>query len=318
MRMKVLDTVLSKYEKAKGSLCEKVAVDLLPLDYVTDGGIPIGKIVEIYGENGTGKTTISMYIMRKYMEKIPNKSVVFIDAEYSFNADWANKVGINVENAINANRLYIIYPSNMDDAFQACLDVAKTQEASLIVLDSLATLIPKEVFAEDNVLDFSRPGLTAKKQTIFFETINPLIEKNKITFIVINQVRANISPYGASKSVPGAFAFKHLTSLRLETKREEFIGSKETPSGISMTVKCHKNKTGIPFRSENIDISTTNGLLITESNVNYMLARGIIQRNGPMYTIGDIKLKGKEAVIEYLTQNENVYKELLKNARVCP
>jgi len=313
--MGVLQKLLDKYELAVGKETTKVETDLLTLDYVLDGGVPLGKIIEIYGENGCGKTTLSMYILSKFVEKFPNKSVVFVDAEYSFNADWARKLSIDTEQLLKEKKLYIVYPRNMDEAFSICLDAAKTDEVSLIILDSLAVLLPKEVFDENDPINFSRPGLGAKKQTMFFETIAPLLEKNNITMIVINQVRANISPYGAQKSVPGAYAFKHLTSVRLEVKRDEFIGDKDNQFGIVSTIKCHKNKTGIPFRMESFVINVYTGLDVVLSNVEFMISRSVIKHEGAIYTVKDTKLRGKNQVIEFLSKNKEVYRELVEKCK---
>jgi len=313
--MEVLSTLLKKYETAKGRSVKRIPTDLLSLDYVLDGGFPLGRIIEIYGENGTGKTTTTMYIVKRILEQMPKKSVVFIDAEYSFNADWASKLGLDVEKLINKGKLYILYPKDMDEAFNAAIDVAKSSEASLIVIDSLATLLPREIFDENDPIAFSRPGLTAKKQTMFFETVTPILANTDTGMVVINQVRANISPYGASRSVPGAYAFKHLTAVRLETKREQYMGSKTAPTGIMTTIKCHKNKVGIPFRSESFVIDTQTGLDIYMSNIEFMLSRGYIKRNGSAYKIGDRSIKGREGVKKYFQENPKEYQEILKKCQ---
>lgn len=309
---KTLATLMNKYERALGNQnIEKTRTDLLPLDYVLDGGVPHGKIIEIYGENSTGKTTLSIYILSKFLEKYPDKAVVYIDAEYSFDSTWAKKNGIDVETALKNEQLFVIYPNSMDEAFDAIIDAAKTGETSLILLDSLPALAPKELYDDQDPTNFSRPGLSAKKQTNFVEMVAPLLEKTKTPMLVINQIRANISPYGASTSVPGAYAFKHMVSTRLELKKKDFLGSRDNPQGIITQIKCLKNKTGIPFRSENIVISVHKGLSIIESNVEFMINNGLISRAGSYYDINGEKVRGKQGVFDYLLEHQDAYKELL-------
>ena len=313
---KSLATMMNQYDRAVGITdVRKVTTDLLPLDYVLDGGVPEGKIIEIYGENGTGKTTISIYILAKFLQKYPDKGVVYIDAEYSFNGEWAKKNGVNVEEELAANRLFIMYPKNLDEAFEIIEEALKTNEASLIVFDSLPALAPKELYEDQDPVNFSRPGLSAKKQTNFINKISPTLSQTKTTLIVINQMRANISPYGASTTQPGAYSFKHAVSTRLEIKKKDFVGSREAPQGIVSQIKCLKNKTGVPFRSENLVILSNSGLSITQSNIEFLINNGFIPRAGSYYTVGEEKVRGKQGVIEYLEKHPELYNELLKECQ---
>lgn len=314
MAVKSLATLLDKYERALGMKnVDKIPTGLLPLDYVLDGGIPKGKIIEIYGENGTGKTTLSIFMLSKMLNKSPDKAVVYVDSEYSFDANWAGKNGVNVEDAIKNQKLFILYPNNMDEAFNAIIDTAKSGESSLIILDSLPALAPAELYTDEDPTNFNRPGLSAKKQTNFVELVTPILEKTGTTMLVVNQVRANISPYGASISVPGAYAYKHMVAVRLELKRKDFYGSKERPAGIITQIKCLKNKTGIPFRSENLVITTANGLSLMETNVEFLINNNVLDRSGSFYTINGEKLHGRQAVVEYLQSHQEVYQEILDN-----
>lgn len=309
---KTLANLLSKYETALGYRnTEKVKTDLLPLDYVLDGGIAKGKIIEIYGENGTGKTTISIYIASQFIKKVPDKSVIYIDAEASFDSEWAKKNGIDIEKALKSQQLFIAYPSSMDESFNMIIDAVKSGEVSLVILDSLAALAPAELYKEDDPINFSRPGLSAKKQTNFIERITGLLDSTQTSLLIVNQIRANISPYGASTTVPGAYALKHAVSTRLELKKKDYLGNKEAPVGIITQIKCLKNKTGIPYRTENIVISVFHGLSILESNVEFMINNGIIQRAGSFYIVGNEKLRGKQAVFEYFSTHEAEYRQFL-------
>jgi len=314
MAIKTLATLLDKYERALGMKNVKhIPTGLLPLDYVLDGGVPCGKIIEIYGENGTGKTTLAIFILSRMLQKVKDKAVVYVDAEYSFDSNWAVKNGVNVEEAMKNEKLFVLYPNSMDEAFDAIIDTAKSNESSLIILDSLPALAPAELYKDEDPTNFSRPGLSAKKQTNFIELITPIIEKSGTTLLVINQVRANISPYGASTTVPGAYAYKHMVAVRLELKRKDFYGTKEQPAGIITQVKCLKNKTGIPFRTENLIITTANGLSVLETNVEFMINNDLLEHNGAFYIINNQKLHGRQAVIDYLKENVNLYEQILED-----
>jgi recombination protein RecA len=308
-----LKTLLNKYEKATGEHdVEKLPTQLLPLDYVLDGGVPSGRVIEIYGENSTGKTTISTYMLSKFLEKDDDKAVVYIDAEYSFDPTWAKKNGIDVEKYLKEEKLFILYPKHLDEALEAIVDSVKSGEVSFILLDSLPALAPAELYEAEDPINFNRMGLNSKKETNFSKEVTPLLKKNNTTLLFINQIRANISPYGASTTVPGAFALKHLVSVRLETKRKDYVGTKENPEGIVTQIKCVKNKVGIPYRSENLIITSANGLSIEHSNVEFMVNSGIIPRSGAVYDVLGEKIRGKNAVAEYLSQNKEVYDELIK------
>lgn len=314
------DQFIKMYADAIGELkdVKKVPTKLLPLDYVTDGGIPVGRIVEFYGDPGTGKTTTLITITKRFLEEFPDKRVLYVDAESSFDASWAKKNGLDVEEMFAQKRLIIpMGLDSMDTAFSMVLDAVKTGEFSLIVLDSISALPVKEIYEEsdtESMVNFNRPGISAKKQTAFISILTPLLQKSETAFVFVNQQRANISPYGASTTQPGAYALKHATTIRIELSRKDFYPDRKDPQGIEIEYKCTKNKVGIAYRSERAYILRTCGLDPVLSNINMAVQLGVIKRKGAYYYVGDQSYQGMTKLVEALRNDTELYNKLVEQA----
>jgi recombination protein RecA len=307
----LLEKIIMRFNKNTNKI-EKLTTGLLAVDYVTDGGIPRGEVVEIYGENGVGKTTLSLIIAKTFLEKVPDKAVVYIDTEYSLDSEWCKKNGLDLEKYMEEKKFFVLNPDTLDDALNLALDAVKTNEVSLVVIDSIAALAPAEMFDTDDPIAYNKPGTTAKKQTNFFGVVGKLLYETKTTLLVINQMRANISPYGAATITPGSYAFKHKTALRIEAKRDDYINGRAEPTGILVKLKVVKNKHGIPYRVGNVAITFKNGMDIVESNIDMMINFGILKRSGAYYTVGEDKVQGRKNLYDYFIQHPDVYERYVK------
>jgi len=310
----LLDSLIKKFNDSVASNEQpiKYRTGLLPLDYVFDNGLQAGTISEIYGEPATGKTTTALLIAKTFLSA--GMKVIYMDTEFALDVNWCKRNGLDIEKLQEEKKLYIMSPDTADKAYKMAIDVAKTGEVGCIIIDSIASLPVAEMLLEEDPVNFNRPGLSAKKQTNFLVAIKPILHETKTTLVLINQVRANISPYGASTSVPGAYYKRFASNYIVELKRKDIIGLKEQPDGIIVQIKNVKNKCGVPYRLEYMQIHKELGLDIASSNMDYLIAHGLIQRSGAYYTIGENRFRGREELKAYLFEHTDLINELVSKA----
>lgn len=289
---------------------EVVATKIMPVDYVLDGGIRTGRIVEVFGPEQSGKTTLMLHIVRSFLESKDGK-VVYVDTEHSIDANWALLNGVDFSD----KRVVLIQPSSTNEALAAVEQLSKYKEVCLLVLDSLPALaLEEELEAED--YHSAQPGLLARAFNRTLRVLTSTLPANNSVFVFSNQLRSSMAMYGSPETTPGGRMKNYAASYRLEIRKSDWIGTKQDAHGIVSTVRAIKNKCGQPYRAAEIYI-TSKGLDVELSNFNMLVSLGIIQRNGPTFVIDNTTFKSKAEILAYLKQNrDTVYTKFSEKFRV--
>lgn len=281
------------------------------MNYMTYGGLPMGKLIEFFGEEHGGKTTTLFDIIANYQNMFPDKEVVLIDAENTFDRAWAIKLGVNVE------ALTIMQPKSQsaEEIFDIICDMVDTGEVGLWGLDSLGVLMSEQEW--EKAMDEKTYGGIALPATRFSKKIEMLMARTKCTGIIVNQLRDKInSPYGGTDT-PGGRALKHVYSVRIQFSRGKFVDEKgneisrgaENPIGNIVMANAVKNKTAPPTRHiGQYRIRYDIGIDYLADLIDVAVLYGIIDKKGAWFTILDIdtgevlqdKLQGQAKVCEVL------------------
>lgn len=285
------------------------------LNYMTYGGLPMGRLIEFFGEEHGGKTTTALDIIANYQQMEDAKGVAYIDAENTFDSVWATKLGVNVED------VWLFKPTNQgaETVFEKILAMIETDEIGLVIIDSIGVLVSNQ--ALDKSVEEKTYGGIAMALTNFSSKAEMACHKYDCTIIGINQLRADMnSPYGGMKT-PGGQAWKHNCSVRLEFKMGKFFDEKgndlargaENPYGNYVLVSMKKNKTCPPTRRTGYyTLVYSIGIDYLRDLVDVAIKYGYIEKSGAWYAILDIetgeeiaKLQGISKVYEYLENSEN-------------
>ena len=286
------------------------------LNYMTYGGLPMGKLIEFYGENGGGKTTTSLDIISNYQRMESAKRVVYADLENTLDYVWATKLGVDVDDLI------IINPTNQgaETIFELLLQLIDTGEVGLVVIDSLGVMVSNQ--ALDKTVEEKTYGGIAMALTNFSKKAEMLCHKHNCTLIGINQVRDDLnSMYGGITTVGGK-AWKHNVSVRLEFRMGKYFDENgkdlnrgaENPAGNYVQVAMKKNKTCKPDRRTGYyTLSYRNGVEYLNDLIEVCIKYGIVEQRGSWFSIidtetGEIlldKLQGQSNLKAYLENKEN-------------
>ena len=314
-KLRALDSAMRQIEKdfGKGSIMRlgeasaKMNVETIPtgalsLDIALGvGGIPRGRVVEIYGPESSGKTTVALHMIAEAQKM--GGYAAFIDAEHALDPDYARRLGVDVDN------LLISQPDNGEQALEICDALVRSGAIDIIVIDSVAALVPRsEIEAEmgDSVV-----GLQARLMSQALRKLAGSISKTNCIVIFINQLREKIGVmYGNPETTTGGRALKFYASVRLEVRRVETLSVGGTKVGNHTRVKVMKNKVAPPFREAEFDIIYGEGISRTSELVDTGLKLGLIEKGGSWFTYGDQRLQGKDSMKDYLKQNPDVADEL--------
>ena len=304
---KKLDKLLKELEKnynakkaTKITEDEIIRTGVYPLDYVLSGGIHQcegGHRIEFMGAESSGKTTFALYIIKKYQEL--GKTCVFIDAENSYDKEWAKIIGVDNDN------LLVVKPNSLEEAGD--LFVRLIPEADLIVTDSIVGLIPEEEIDRDT--NEPTMGLQARVNALICRKIYKAISDKKTTLIFINQLREKIGVmYGNPYTTGGGRALKHMYNTRIEFRAGKPIevgsGDKKERIGVEVNLKCIKNKKGTPQRKAIMDFYFTGNVDNKKSLFFSAIKYGIINLSGKTYTYKKRKAVGKDKAMEMLTDTD--------------
>lgn len=285
------------------------------------GGLPIGKIIEFYGEEHGGKTTSALDIIANFQQLFPDKEVLLIDAENTFDFEWAVKLGVNVE------KLYIIKPENQsaEDIFKIIEDAVATGEVGLWVLDSVGVLVSASELDEKKDYNDKTYGGISLPLTRFSKKIEMLMQKTKCTGIAINQEREDLNSQWGGTKTPGGKAFKHCCAVRLRFSRGKFIDEKGNeltrnaaePCGNIVQMSMTKNKTCPPNRRTGYyTLNYDTGIDYLKDLVEVAIMHDIIIKNGAWFKILDVesgeilrdKIQGQANVYDVLTEDSELLK----------
>ena len=312
-KKKAVDSAILSIEKkfGKGSVIklsdkpEKfpcLPTGILPLDIAIGiGGIPRGRIIEIYGPESAGKTLISLQTVAETQKN--GGLCAFIDAEHALNVEFAQKIGVNVGD------LYVSQP----DSGEQALDIAETLIASagfdLVVIDSVAALTPKaEIEGE---MGDAHVGLQARLMSQGLRKLNAIISRTNTSVIFINQLREKVGViYGNPEVTPGGRALKFYSSLRLDVRKVEALKESGNVVGNKVKVKVVKNKVAPPFKEAVFDISFSSGVSRESSIIEAGLEKGIIEKGGAWFVYNGNRFQGKEKFKAFLLENPEVADEI--------
>lgn len=345
-----LEDVLKKIKKDYGDSVVKVGVDDLgadgilslgspSFDYCVYGGIPEGRVVELSGAEGSGKTTSAFMIaasyQRKEIERNPNnpRAIILLDNEGTADPDWAMKLGYDMSEKAPV-RTVIIRPEaqSAEQIFNMAIDMLKTGEVGLLIFDSIATLVPQQIIDESQ--EKKQMGGISGSLTRFANTVIGLLRKYKATLIAINQVRENLSGYGDFLLTPGGRAWKHACSMRLMFQRGDFFdedGNKlttkaESPAGHTIKVAVLKTKVCKWDRKVGtMTLNYTKGIDIIADTVFVAIHLGLIDDSvqGFFKLIDpetgeilvdqegkEVKIRGKKNIAPYFAEHPQIFKKL--------
>ena len=317
---KALEQVLSDIEKqfGKGSIMKlgdntHMKVDVcssgcLSLDIALGvGGYPKGRIIEIYGPESSGKTTFALQAIAEH-QKIGGRAA-FIDAEHALDPEYAKRLGVNI------NELLLSQPDTGEQALEICEALVRSEAVSVIVIDSVAALVPQAEI--DGDMGDSHVGLQARLMSQALRKLNGTINKTNTTVIFINQIREKVGVmFGNPETTTGGRALKFYASVRLEIRRSEQLKMGDGVVGNKTSIKVVKNKVAPPFKNCVVDIMYGEGVSREGEIIDLASDAGIIQKTGAWYSYNGEKLgQGKENVKLLLKEQVELKEELEEKVR---
>ena len=275
----------------------------LPLDIITGiGGYPRGRVCEIYGNEGSGKTTLALHAIAEAQKA--GGYAAFIDAEHALDPAYAQKLGVNID------ELYISQPDYGEQALEIAEILVRSGGVDIIVVDSVAALVPKAELEGD--MGDAHMGLMARLMSQALRKLTAIVSRSKTTFVFINQIREKIGMFvGNPETTTGGRALKFYSSLRLEVKRTMSIKEGTDVIGAKIKIKVVKNKMAPPFKDVEVDLYYGKGFSKESDVIDLGVNYGFIAKTGAWYSYGDNRLgQGKEAVRKLLEENAVLYEEI--------
>jgi len=285
---------------------EAVPTGCLSLDIALGvGGVPRGRVVEIYGPEASGKTTLAQHIVAE-VQKLGGIAA-FIDAEHALDPDYAKKIGVNV------NELLISQPDTGEQALDIVETLVRSNAVDVIVVDSVAALVPKAEIEGD--MGDSHMGLQARLMSQALRKLTAIISKSKTVLVFINQTRMKIGVFfGNPETTTGGMALKFYSSIRIEVRRAAQIKQGDKIIGNRVKVKIVKNKVAPPFRTTEFDIMYNEGISLSGDTLDTGVLFKVIDKKGNTYNYQGEKLEvGREAAKKYLKDNPKIMASIRKD-----
>ena len=282
-----------------------VSTGSLSLDMALGGqGLPCGRIIEVYGPESSGKTTLALHVIAESQKK--GGIAAFIDAEHAFDPTWAKKLGVELDT------LLVSQPSSGEEAMQIVEMLVKSNSVDVIVVDSVAALVPKKEL-EGEIGD-THVGLQARLMSQSMRKLTGAIARSKTTTIFINQIREKIGVmFGSPETTPGGRALKFYSSVRIDVRKIGTLKDGENVVGQRVKTKIVKNKVAPPFRIAEFDMMHTNGISLEGDILDLGVVHKIVNRSGAWFKYGSTHIgQGKEKARNYLIENPDVREEIRK------
>ncbi len=291
-----------------------VSVDVIPTGSISldmalgVGGMPRGRVIEIFGPEGSGKTTVSLHILAEAQKK--GGIGAFVDAEHALDPEWAGRIGVNIED------LLISQPDSGEQALQIVETLVKSGEVDVIVVDSVAALTPRAEI-EGEMGEF-QIGLQARLISQALRKLSAIISKTKTIVIFLNQIRMKIGVlYGNPETTPGGLALKFYASVRIDLRRIAQIKHGDEIIGNRIKAKIVKNKVAAPFKVVEFDLYYNEGISKIADIINTGIKFGVIKKAGSWLQFGENKLgQGLEASKNFLRENPETAKTIEKEIRM--
>ena len=283
---------------------EGISTGSLSLDMALGGfGLPRGRIIEIYGPESSGKTTLALHVCAEAQKAGGIASI--IDAEHAFDPSWGKKLGVELDS------LLVSQPSSGEEAMQITEMLVKSNSVDVIVIDSVAALVPRQEL-EGEIGD-THVGLQARLMSQSMRKLTGAIARSKTVVIFINQIREKIGgmSYGSPETTPGGRALKFYASCRVDVRRIGQLKDGEEVVGQRVKAKIVKNKVAPPFRISEFDMMHTNGISYEGDLIDMGISHKIISKSGAWFKYGETYIgQGKEKARNYLLENKDVAREI--------
>jgi recombination protein RecA len=281
----------------------------LGLDIALGGGIPKGRIIEVYGPESSGKTTLTLHAVAEIQKQ--GGTAAFIDAEHALDPAYAERIGVDVAN------LLVSQPDNGEQALEIVETLVRSNAVDLIVIDSVAALVPQAEIEGD--MGDAHMGLQARLMSQALRKLTGVINKSKCTVIFINQLRMKIGVmFGNPETTTGGNALKFYASVRMDIRRISQIKTADSVIGNRVKVKVVKNKIAPPFREAEFDIMYNLGISKAGETLDLAVAKDIVGKSGAWFEYNDAKIgQGREAAKQYLLDNPKVLAEIDKKVRAA-
>ena len=312
---KALDNAVKRIEKqfGKGSIMrlgdahsmnvEAIPTGALPLDVALGvGGVPRGRIIEIYGNESSGKTTLALHIIAE-TQKIDGIAA-FIDAEHALDPKYAENLGVNIDN------LLISQPNNGEEALEICEALVRSNAIDVTIIDSVAALVPKKEL--EGEMGDSHVGLQARLMSQAMRKLSGAVSKSKTSCIFLNQIREKVGVmFGNPETTPGGRALKFYSSVRIELRRSQTIKDGDEIIGSHARAKVVKNKVAAPFRGAEFDIMYGTGISNSGCILDMGVDTGVIDRAGSWYSYGEERLgQGRQNSKQFMEENPEIMEEI--------
>lgn len=318
-RQEAVDVAVSQIEKqfGKGAImrygeASRVNVQTTPtgsisLDIALGGGVPKGRIVEIYGPESSGKTTLAYHVIAESQKN--GGMAAFIDAEHALDPEYAKNIGVDVD------KLLISQPDTGEQALEIAETLVRSNAIDVLVVDSVAALVPRaEIEGE---MGDSHMGLQARLMSQALRKLTGAISKSHTTVIFINQIRMKIGVmFGNPETTAGGQALKFYSSVRMDIRRSEQIKDGDNVIGNHVRVKIVKNKIAPPFKTAEFDIMYNEGISSEGDVLDLAVKDGLVDKSGAWYEYDGTKIgQGREAAKQFLRDNVKMFDLLSKNLR---
>jgi recombination protein RecA len=317
---KALDAAIAKIQKefGKGSIMKlgdatdtnisSFPTGSLSLDIALGvGGMPRGRIIEVYGPESSGKTTVTLHMIAE-VQKIGGVAA-FIDAEHALDPSYAKKLGVDIK------ELYISQPDNGEQALEIAETMVRSAAIDLVVIDSVAALVPKAEIEGD--MGDSHMGLQARLMSQALRKLTGIVNKSKCTVVFINQLREKVGiVFGSNETTTGGRALKFYSSIRLDVRKIETLKQSNEFIGSRTRVKVVKNKVAPPFQQAEFDIMYGEGISKEGDVLDLASNIDIVNKSGAWYSYGDLRIgQGRENAKTFLKENPDVLKEIEQAVR---
>lgn len=298
---------IMKLGESYNSAVETTPTGALSLDIALGGGIPKGRIVEVYGPESSGKTTLTLHAIAEVQRQ--GGTAAFIDAEHALDPAYAKRIGVDIDN------LLLSQPDNGEQALEIAETLVRSNAVDLIVVDSVAALVPRAEIEGD--MGDSLPGLQARLMSQALRKLTGVINRSKGTVIFINQIRMKIGVmFGNPETTTGGNALKFYASVRMDIRRIGQIKQGEEIIGNRTRVKVVKNKIAPPFRQAEFDIMYNQGISKSGDILDLAAAGGVVEKSGAWYAYNGQKIgQGREATKKYLEDNPKILDEIAAKVR---
>jgi len=319
-KLEALKVTLAKLDKTygKGTVMKLTGDNVVDIPSISTGslgldialgigGLPRGRVVEIYGPESSGKTTLSLHVVAEAQKK--GGICAFIDAEHAMDPEYAQRLGVNI------NQLLISQPDNGEQALEIVESLVRSGKIDVIVIDSVAALTPRDEIEGD--MGAHHVGKQARLMSQALRKLTAIVAKSKTMVIFINQIRMQIGVmFGNPETTPGGKALKFYTSVRIDIRRIAQIKKGEEIMGGRIRVKVVKNKVAAPFKQTEFDLMYNEGISREGELIALGEKMGVITKSGTSYSYGEEKLgRGYDATRQFLKENVNVRDEILSKIR---